>query len=81
MTASINPDSREDEDTGCILAPACLSCPFPICKHDSPTQGPKHYIRNMSIRAHVRDDGWEIERVAEKFNLTKRSVERVMGHA
>lgn len=34
-----NPDLEEDRyfDTGCELAPSCLSCPFPVCKEDDPT--------------------------------------------
>jgi hypothetical protein len=30
------PEHVAYQDTGCNLAPRCLTCPLPVCKYDSP---------------------------------------------
>ena len=30
------PEQQQYRDTGCDVAPACLSCPLSACKHDDP---------------------------------------------
>ncbi len=41
------PEYADYRDTGCDLAPSCLSCPFVHCRHDYPD----------GIRGMLREDG------------------------
>ena len=41
------PEYAHYHDTGCDLAPSCLSCPFVRCRHDYPD----------GIRGMLREDG------------------------
>ena len=39
------------QDTGCDLAPACLTCPLPLCIHDAVDQG----LSGMAYRHGISD--------------------------
>jgi len=70
------------EDTGCSKAPACLTCPLPVCRHDmSPSD-----VRAMTVRANdqekldiMRAEGLKAAEAAERFNLTERTIYRILA--
>lgn len=36
--SDLKPEFIEYRDTGCDLAPACLACPFDVCRYDAGVQ-------------------------------------------
>ena len=63
-------------DTGCDIAPACLSCPLPRCRYDMPP-GRKVEERNAQVAAR-RNDGAKMKQIAAEFNISPRTVSRVL---
>lgn len=66
-------------DTGCSVAPACLSCPLPRCRYDVP--GGARAMLNDSRDTGIRDayDGGEpVVFIAERLGVSTRTVHRVL---
>lgn len=77
------PEVLDWADTGCDLAPACLSCPLPRCRYDEPMNkggwnNQKVRERWMRIRSFVNGGGTVMEAAAE-FGVDKRTVHRAMA--
>ena len=72
------PEDHDYKDTGCELAPSCLSCPFPQCHHDVPG-GARELVlrtRDEAIRARWKE-GANADTVAAEFGVSRRTVIRV----
>jgi len=74
------PQLDEYRDTGCEVAPACLSCPLPVCRYDSETgvRGIVNAERNDEM-AQMKAEGWTAKRIAEHFGVTVRTVHYVLS--
>ena len=70
------------KDEGCSLAPSCLNCPFPRCFEDKPLDRQKWSIERRDreiIRKYRR--GLKMKRLALHFNISLRTVKRVIREA
>ena len=67
-------------DTGCRLAPSCLTCPFDRCIYEQSRPGSalETRARNAEL-VRLRSDGWTATRLAVRFGLTPRHVRRVLA--
>ena len=68
-------------DTGCDMAPSCLSCPFVTCRHDiSPEKVRENKVqqRNYEIRRLRTRDGVTVKVLAEQFGLGATTVTRIV---
>ena len=82
LESDLLPEFCEYHDTGCELAPACLSCPFPDCIHDI-YKAPKsiRLVRSAAIaREHTRGNHDLIE-LAALFQVSVRTVKRAIHAA
>lgn len=67
------------QDDGCEVAPHCLNCPLPRCRYDEPSG-----LRSIErIRLHsgiiqARQEGLPVDAIAERFDVSRRSVFRVL---
>jgi hypothetical protein len=77
------PDRMAFPDTGCELAPSCLHCPLPRCKHDEPggarrlatdARDREIVLLRTKYRAPVR-------MLAQAYGLSRRSVFRILAAA
>jgi hypothetical protein len=76
------------KDEGCKLAPSCLKCRYKRCIYDLPKRKQRRYkkrrnqqfrvrqIRNKQI-ARLYKAGIDPKEIAEKFELTQRTVFRI----
>ncbi|MEX2226203.1 MAG: hypothetical protein WEB52_07125 [Dehalococcoidia bacterium] len=65
--------ARAYRDTGCSLAPSCLSCPFTRCRYE----GGRLTDRDSEI-TRLRAQGAATTAIMERFGLSRRSVFRVL---
>lgn len=70
-------DTSPYTDQGCYLAPACLSCPFPQCRHDDPRQMRRlaNQQRAMLVRA-LRAQGLPVLEIAARLQVGRKTVWR-----
>ncbi len=61
-------------DDGCDLAPSCLNCPLPECKHDLETD--RNRDRDARIVA-MRTRGATVQQIGQVFGLSDRTVYRI----
>jgi hypothetical protein len=76
------PEYSDYTDTGCDLYPSCLRCPLPRCRYDDPG-GASAVLRGGRDAAIVRladRDGVPVDRLAEMFGLSRRTIFRVLHH-
>ena len=66
-------------DTGCDIAPACLSCHLPVCRYDMPPNW-KIEERNARIVAY-RNDGANVKQITAELNVSSRTVTRILQKA
>ena len=71
MRADAYPEGVKYPDTGCEVAPSCLSCPLEVCIHDSHGQA-KVRLRDTRI---VKMDGTDRE-IADTVGVSVRTVYR-----
>jgi hypothetical protein len=71
------PEGLEYRDTGCDLAPACLSCPLPVCVEEIPRgrAGLAQMMRDMAI-LELRARGVGVSAIAERLGVSRRTVFR-----
>jgi len=73
-------------DTGCpdLGEPSCLSCTLPKCRYD---YDEPLIVRAMVMAARSADvvraqqDGLAIAEIAERFDVSKRTVQRILAGA
>lgn len=77
------PEDTEYRDTGCSLAPSCLSCPLPQCRYDEPRSARRlgNHARDSEIALLRREHGATIAAIAAAYGLTTRQVYRILRHA
>ncbi len=77
------PEHTDYTDTGCDLAPSCLSCPLPRCRYDTPggLAAMLRSTRDAAIADAVRRRRLPIDDVAQMFGLSRRSVFRALRRA
>ncbi len=74
------PEHTRYADSGCELYPSCLTCPLPKCRYDEPG-GAAAMLRNgrdASILRLADEDGMTVDRLAEQFGVSRRTIFRVL---
>jgi len=74
------PEYVDYEDRGCDLYPSCLRCPLPKCRYEEPG-GAAAMLRggrDASIVRLAERDGMSVDRLAEMFGLSRRTIFRVL---
>lgn len=77
------PEYTDYQDTGCDLYPSCLSCPLPKCRYEDPG-GAAAMLRTGRDANIVRlsdEHGMTVDRLAEMFGLSRRTIFRVLRAA
>ena len=62
-------------DDGCELAPHCLTCPLPRCKHDVPLATQRRWQRMIDAQA-LAAEGLTVQAIAERLGSSERVVHR-----
>jgi hypothetical protein len=77
------PEDTDYRDTGCSLAPSCLSCPLPQCRYDEPRSARRlsNHARDTEIVLLRTQHAAPIEAIASAYGLTTRQVYRIMRRA
>ena len=81
---AIDPRTGFPSDTGCNVAPLCVECPLPKCKHDDPGWYIlwQHKQRRLRVVARVKvlladlPKERAVEAAAKEFQVTPRTVYR-----
>jgi hypothetical protein len=73
------PERTGYQDDGCEIHPQCLTCPLPRCRYDEPggLMGLLNGLRDGEIVA-LRSRGVSIEEIANTFDVSRRTVFRVL---
>ena len=74
------PEYIRYQDDGCDLFPSCLKCPLPRCRYDEP--GRKQMgkeLRNKEMLHLHQKEGLKVEKLAQRFGVSKRTVYRIIG--
>ena len=73
-------DSYLYRDDGCRLFHACLECPLPKCRYDTHIAGARTdtATRNAEVLSYYHQ-GIDLERLASGFNISKRTVYRIVS--
>lgn len=76
------PEHYEYRDTGCEVAPRCLTCPLPECRYigGRVSAPPINVERNAQIIA-LRAQGVPLLTIAATVGKSKRTVLRVLASA
>lgn len=75
------PEQVDYRDDGCDIFPSCLACPLPRCRYDVPG-GLRTLInreRDQQIRALRNEAGLSVDEIAERFQLSRRTVFRALS--
>jgi hypothetical protein len=74
------PENTDYRDGGCDLYPSCLRCPLPQCRYDDPggAAAMLRTGRDANIVRLAERDGVPVDRLAEMFGLSRRTVFRVL---
>ncbi len=74
------PEYTDYADRGCDLYPSCLNCPLPRCRYEDPggAAAMLRTGRDASIQRLASQDGMDVERLAEMFGLSRRTIFRVL---
>ena len=77
------PEHTDYADTGCDLYPSCLNCPLPRCRYEETGGAPAilRTGRDAIILKLATEDGLGVERLAEMFGLSRRTIFRVLRAA
>ena len=77
------PERYPYHDDGCEVSPSCLQCPLPQCKYDDPSwfQRQKQKERDRGVVADLREGGLSVPEVAARFELSQRTVFRILKRA
>ena len=77
------PEHHAYTDDGCEVAPACLRCPLPQCKHDEPGWylRERRAERDRTMSRLRRREGLSVGQLADRFGVSKRTVFRALHRA
>jgi hypothetical protein len=73
-------DDAHYRDTGCYVAPSCLSCPLPRCRYD--VIGGARAILNLARDASIHEahrGGESAHAIAARLGVSRRTVFRVLA--
>ncbi len=75
------PEEIHYRDGGCDVHPQCLTCPLPRCRYDEPggLRAMLNAYRDQQVAA-LRRDGEQVDQIAERFSLSRRTVFRILSH-
>lgn len=76
LTAKKREIDIEEHDLGCSLAPACLSCPFSVCRHDVRRMSAL-LVREEILRLHSQ--GLSVKEIGVRVFRTPRHIFRVLS--
>jgi len=81
MTKETRPRFWEEipPDDGCEVAPKCLECPLPQCKHDDPWGYRRHQLkqRDCRILEEMEQKDLSVGEAAKIFGVTTRTIRRM----
>ena len=74
------PEHVDYRDEGCEVAPECLACPLPRCRHDNPgwLRREAKDKRNRDLLAVRREEGLGVVALANRFGLSRSMVHRIL---
>jgi ActR/RegA family two-component response regulator len=74
------PKYAEYRDQGCDLYPSCLKCPLPKCRHDKQEgiMSASKRLRDLEIFRQRTVSGRSVSELAKEFNLSKRTIQRII---
>ena len=77
------PEHVDYRDEGCEVAPECLACPLPRCRHDEPgwLRREAKDKRNRHLLAVRREEGLGVVALANRFGLSRSMVHRILKEA
>ncbi|MCK9487551.1 MAG: helix-turn-helix domain-containing protein [Dehalococcoidia bacterium] len=77
------PEHMDYRDDGCDLFPSCLSCPLARCRYDVPggVRALLNQERDHQIRVLREDAGLSVDEIAERFQVSRRTVFRALSTA
>ena len=68
-------------DTGCLAAPSCLQCPFPVCREESDIPrlafDPDRLAAYREIVDYLQQHG--VDAAATKYRRTPRTIYRIQA--
>jgi hypothetical protein len=77
------PEYTNYTDSGCDIHPSCLTCPLERCRYDSPggARAIRGEERDRQIVSRWRDEGASVGTLAQEFEISRRTVFRVLSRA
>ena len=73
------PENMSYRDDGCDVARSCLVCPLAMCKYDDPGWLQRETRRDRDVEVlRLRDEGVRVPEIARQFNVSTRTVHRVI---
>jgi hypothetical protein len=74
------PEHIAYRDEGCDLFASCLTCPLPRCRYDEPggARTMLNIIRNREIRRLYENPRLNVDELAARFRVSRRTVFRVL---
>jgi hypothetical protein len=74
------PEHLEYRDDGCDIFASCLNCPLPRCRYDVPggARAMINLVRDAEIRRMRYEGDLEVEEIARRFRVSRRTVFRVL---
>jgi hypothetical protein len=76
------PEQVQYRDDGCEVSPSCLTCPLPVCRYE--IRGGLAALQRLPRDAELLDEhrkGAGIESLCRRFNLSRRTVFRILAAA
>lgn len=84
MSRAIRVDSLPEftpyRDTGCSLAPHCLTCPFASCRYDAPIKHQRAGERTITV-ASMATAGADYQAIAQVLGISIRTVYHALERA
>lgn len=82
IRADALPEMTRYRDDGCDISESCLNCPLPRCRYEEPG-GLRALINSYRDEQMIqlRMQGMGVAELAEHFNVSRRTVFRVIGEA
>ena len=79
----LRPEYIRYRDDGCDLAPRCLSCPLPKCRHDDPgwLRRKTRKRKANTIAEAWRKEGLKPKALVARFGVSRRTVHRILKEA
>lgn len=76
------PEHAQYQDLGCEVSPTCLTCPLPVCRYELPggLASVLRRPRNSEVVT-LHRSGISVERLSQQFNLSRRSIFRILAAA